>query len=205
MLLTDGLKAQVGEKAEEVILFDLNSHITELNGSNVIDRMKLFFAWGNYFHWCSGMGVRGQANQIEGWLVDNIWGYDSDDWFELKAFILDTSEYLNDEDSFFDLKAVNINAATTFNRRIFMGSYLRFGTYIRRALAELNPEDAYVIELVNTLAQFWVEWYAENAKDIQGYDMVLIAQVYDAIQGNLREVSFGRTEAALDDNYTIED
>lgn len=201
MELVKALKAQM--EANEVFRIDLNNHIEELLKADVIDLMKLCFAWGNYYHWQTGMGVRGQANQIEGWLIDMLWEEGSDDWFEIKAFIIDTSEYLNDEDNFFELTGKFISETSEFQRKIFMRSYQRFGEYIRRALAELNHEDAYVINLVNTLAQFWVEWYAANAKDIANFEMGPIENIYDAIQGNLREVMLGRSEAALDETYAL--
>lgn len=203
MELTEGLKAQVGETVKDIIRFDLLQYEEALQKSDVIERIKLFFAWGNYFHWCEGMGIRGQAGQINGWLEDQLWGSKSDDWFEIKAFIIDSSEYLNDEDNFFDLTGTGISETTSFRRRILMGTYERFGIYLRRALAELNPEDAYVIEVVNTFAQFWVEWYAANVKLIVGYELGKINNVYDAIQGNLRETTFGNTEAALDESYSL--
>lgn len=204
MELTTGLKEQVNGQTTELLRFDLLSHEEELNSADVIERIKLFFAWGNYFHWCDGTGVRGQANQINGWLEDRLWGHTSDDWFEIKAFILDTAEYLDDEDNFFDLSGTVISDTTPFRRNILMKTYERFGEYIRRALAELNPEDAYTIEVVNTFAQFWVEWYAANVKNIVGYELGKINNVYDAIQGNLRETTFGNTGAALDESYALE-
>lgn len=203
MELTDGLKAQLSDETNQLFRFDLLTHEEELNAADVIERIKLFFAWGNYFHWCEGSGVRGQASQINGWLEDRLWGNESDDWFEIKAFILDTAEYLNDEDNFFDLTGTHISTTTAFRRNILMKTYERFGEYLRRALAELDPSDAYVIEVVNAYSQFWVEWYAANVKDIVGYELGRVNNVYDAIQGNLRETPFGNTDAALDESYAL--
>lgn len=205
LTITNGLIAQIHEDAKEVFTFDLLEHDDELKGASVIQLFRLWFAWANYYHWCSGGSIRGQANMIEGWMVDRLWENDSNDWFEIKAFILDTAEYLNDEFNFFDLTGDQISKDTEFRRRQFLGSYQRLGEYIRSALAELAPEDAYLLNVVNTLAQFWVEWYATNANDLNGDEgtLVRITDCYDAIQGNLRELTLGNSEAAMDETYAL--
>lgn len=202
--ITTGLIAQVGENENTLMTFDLLEHDAELQSSDVPLRWRLFFAWANYYHWCDGMGVRGQANMIEGWLKDRLWGNDSNDWHHIRAFCIDTAEYC-DEFSYFELKSDDLNQMTFFRRSMLVQAYADLGIYIRDTLGEVAPEDAFLVEFINVAAQFWVEWWAENGETLQapeGID-VSIQNTYDAIQGNLRELTIGNSDAALDETYAL--
>ncbi len=152
-------------QTRSVIMLDLREHTEWLHGLTAYQMWGMFLTWGNYNATFEGLEVVSQRHQIEGWLIDHLFYGSTNDWWLIRQFLNDTSEYL--DIPALDTSTEEIMALTDFQRAQVLPAITDLASNIITELRSTDLSNSRLRELYLCILSCWSDWWAMTGKHLE--------------------------------------
>ena len=152
-------------QSQSVTMLDLREHEEWLHSLSAYQMWGMFLVWGNYNATFEGLEVVSQRHQIEGWMIDHLFYGSTNDWWLIRQFLCDTSEYL--DIPALDTSTEEIMSLTEFQRAQVLPAICDFANNVITELRSTDLSNSRMRELYLCILTCWSDWWAMTGKQLE--------------------------------------